>query len=205
MPVDMSHFKNILHHRILLNSVKPHKGSSRCRCCHAHLENTDHLVTCRVIRRIWIKFNRLVAATHRTSRISPALVFHAVDSEGRMLPPALSSLHLILWKFTIYNLTTNQTEGARFSPTNIWTNTIRRFETRVNALAFKVKRHAIMQSGRSEMIIKPNAENKRLRPLASLDPWGKITYHPIMQEAIKLAHPVPDSNQCASGAPGPDR
>ena len=56
----MSHFKNILHHGICLRSVRPHKGSSRCRCCGKYLENTSHLAECTVLRKVWLKFSRLV-------------------------------------------------------------------------------------------------------------------------------------------------
>ena len=77
-----SHFKNILHHRLLLRSIKPSNGSSRCRCCHRYIEDTRHLAACKVLRKVWLYFNRLVAATHRQMKLTPELVLHGIATDN---------------------------------------------------------------------------------------------------------------------------
>jgi len=194
-----SHFKNILHHRILLRSVKPHKGSSRCRCCGRGLENTAHLVTCQVLRRIWSRFNKLVQLTHRPSKLTPRLIFHAVDEEGRSLPPGLAALHLVIWKILLYHITQVDTEGVKFNASCVWNDSIRRFESRVNALAFKVTRKAVRDLGRGDKIREPDAENRRLaRPLVFLSEWGKVSRHACFESAVTDVCP----SLASAGEPG---
>ena len=110
-----SHFKNITHHRILLRSVRPHNGSALCRCCRRHTENTMHLASCKKIREVWLTFNRLVAASHRQTPLTHALIFHAQEPNGSLLPQGLSALHLITWKILIYHFTMVDTENRRFN------------------------------------------------------------------------------------------
>jgi hypothetical protein len=187
----MSHFKNILHHGICLRSVRPHEGKSSCRCCGKYIENTNHLAECSVLRKVWLRFSRLASATHGRTPLTHALIFHALDKEGRMLPPALSALHLILWKMVIFNFTTVDTDGNRFRPSKVWSDALRRYETRLSARAFKVTRNAIATMRRGERTREPDAENRRIAPLACMNEWGHVTMHEALTTAIADSRPTP--------------
>ena len=152
-----------------------------------------HLATCSVLRKVWLRFNRMVAATHRPSKLTPRLIFHAVDEEGRVLPPGLSALHLIMWKMVIYHFTMVQTEGTRFSPTNVWSSTISRLEVRISALAFKVKRKAIVALGQGNQIRDPVADSRKVAPLACFTEWGEVVTHEFIRtyRAEDDSPPVP--------------
>lgn len=144
-----------------------------------------------MLRKVWLKFSRLVSATHTRTPLTHALIFHALDKEGRMLPPALSALHLILWKMVIFNFTTVDTDGNRFRPSKVWSDALRRYETRLSARAFKVTRNAIATMRRGNKIREPDAENRRITPLACMNEWGHVTMHVALTTAIADSRPTP--------------
>jgi len=185
-----SHFKNILHHRLLLRSVKPSNGTSRCRCCHRYTEDTRHLAACKVLRQVWLHFNRLVAATHRQMKLTPELVFHGIATDNSELPPGLIALHLVLWKLVIFHFTLVETDNNKFNPDRVWGVSLRRFEVRVNALAAQVTRRAVKRRGQGHELLQPNAENRRLAPLASLDSWGRLTLSQGLTKAFADSRPT---------------
>lgn len=189
----MSHFKNILHHRILLRSVKPFEGSSRCRCCRRGTENTNHLASCPVLNKIWAKFSNLVNSTHKQTKLTPALIFLAVDETGHPLPQGLSALHLVVWKMVIFNLTLVQTENKRFVPDRVWEDALRRFETRISALAFKVTRKAISSGARAMKLMEPEAESRLVAPLACFGMWGKVIRADSYETEVKAFLPTPST------------
>ena len=117
---------------------------------------------------MWTKFQSLVVAYRGPTPLTREFIFHGVVDDCRILPPGLSALHLILWKFVIYNFTMVQLENRPFDPEATWACAIRRLEVRLNALAFKVTRNAIARSGQGEQLFAPEAEIRRIRPLAEI-------------------------------------
>ena len=151
---------------------------------------------------LWTKFNTLVASEHKPMPLSPSLIFHAIQPDNTLLPRGLIALHMILWKFTIYNLVQVDTDNIRFSTHKVWSDTIRRFETRASALAFKVKRRTTKRHGQGIEITEPDAENRMLAPLATVTPWGKLEYSPAMQKVIESIHTTSQPSGAGGGATG---
>ena len=116
-----------------------------------------------------------------------------------MLPPGLSAFHLILWKFVILHFTLVQVENRPFKPDEVWNNAIRRLEVRFNALSFKVTRKAIARCGQALKISEPEAENKKLAPLAYLGNWGKITHHDAFKSHIDKSRYKPPVSSTPGG------
>ena len=53
-------------------------------------------------------------------KLTPELIFHGITDDTTDLPPGLTALHLILWKFVIFNFTRVETENIKFSPDQVW-------------------------------------------------------------------------------------
>ena len=49
-----SWFKNILHRRLLVRTVKPHDESSTCRLCNCTYERLEHLGSCQIIHHVML-------------------------------------------------------------------------------------------------------------------------------------------------------
>ena len=143
-----------------------------------------------MLRQVWRQFSRLVAASHRQMPLSPELVLHGIEPEGSSLPPGLTALHLILWKFVILHFTLVDTENAKFIPDAVWSMALRRFEVRVNALAAKVRSQAIRRRGQGFELLSPNADNRRLAPLASLASWGNRTISAGLAKVFSDSRPA---------------
>ena len=169
---------------------------SLCFCCSPP---RSHLASCGVLMKVWKKFHVLVVALVGPTPLTEELIFHAVDTDGQILPPGLSALHLIMWKFVIYNFTMVQLENRPFNPEEVWKCAIRRFEVRLNALAFKVKQRAIRRSGQGINLMSPEAENRRMRPLASVGMWGKLYPSSELEKEFKSTRQVPTVPTAAAG------
>jgi len=141
--------------------------------------------------KVWKKFHTLVENLIGPTPLTDELIFHAVDSRAQVLPSGLSALHLIMWKFVILNFTMVQLENRPFNPEEVWHGAIRRLEVRLNALAFKVKRRAIQRSGQALQLYSPEAENRRIKPLASVGLWGKLYHSPELEKEILATRQAP--------------
>ena len=59
-----THFKNILHRRLVVRAHCPSdSGSTRCRCCGAARETQSHMVRCSVLWEVWKPLRRLASKT----------------------------------------------------------------------------------------------------------------------------------------------
>ena len=149
--------------------------------------------------KVWKKFHSLVESLIGPTPLTGELIFHAVDSRAQVLPSGLSAFHLILWKLVIYNFTMVQLENRPFSPKEVWHGAIRRLEVRLNAVAFKVKRRAIQRSGQDLQLHSPEAENRRMMPLASVGIWGKLYHSPELKKEILATRQAPPAPPAAAG------
>ena len=84
-----------------------------------------------------------------------------------------------------------QLENRPFNPEEVWHSAIRRLEVRLNALAFKVKRRAIQRSGQDLRLHSPKAENRRMKPLATVGLWGKLHHSPELEKEILATRQAP--------------
>ena len=148
-----------------------------------------HLASCKKLREVWLTFNRLVAASHRQTPLTHALIFHAQEPDGSLLPQGLSALHLITWKLLIYHLTMVDRENRRFNHKHVWDHSLRRFEVRASALAHKVYRQSVANRGKGLKLHEPDADNRKLAPLAHINEFGHITYCDSLQAEFKRTRP----------------
>jgi len=76
-------------------------------------------------------------------------------------------------------------ENRRFNHEHVWDQALRRFEVRANALAHKVHRQSIATRGRATRLHEPDADNRKLAPLAYINEFGHITYCNSLQAEFK--------------------
>ena len=77
----------------------------------------------------------------------PELTFLGITNKGEFLPESLRALHIILWKMIVIEFTrTGMEHGKTFKVKSVFPITMRRMQTRINALVFghlqKVKKAA---------------------------------------------------------------
>ena len=103
-----SHYKNILHRRLMVRSFAPKDGNNSCRCCGKTIEHIHHIASCEVIGPAFDKLFELAAiAGYRPAR-TQELILLAVDGEG-MMPGGITNLLII--SALVLTLTCFQTLG----------------------------------------------------------------------------------------------
>ena len=208
-----SWFKNVLHRRLLVRTLKPHEGSSTCRLCNCTYERLEHLGSCPIIHHVMLPFYHLTTSTIGiTDTCSPFLKLLGCtrsDNDPNILEPlpqGLFSLFLILWKFLIASYASTDTLSSTFSPNYIWRSTLKRYQERVNALHYSHQLRLFAALGKGLPPPSPNSLNKALQPLAHLDEEGSLIYHPefLSLLALHFDPPPPSDSSKRADHPTPD-
>ena len=119
-------------------------------------------------------------------------------------PGGFLAIFLIMWKMAIIEFTKVELENARFKPKQVWERTLRRLIVRVNARAFAVEQTAARLTARDDPSTKPpNALNKRLYPIATVDHWGRITWSKSMIKLFTDMKLIKPRTECPSGPSPP--
>jgi hypothetical protein len=118
-----SWFKNILHRRLCVRSLKPHDHSTKCRLCNITFESILHLAACPILHSTFSTFLELVNSTTALDVYSSPLLKllgcypdKLEPTVTHALPKGLYSLFLMMWKFMILSFTQVDTDGQRYIP-----------------------------------------------------------------------------------------
>ena len=91
------------------------------------------------------------------------------------IPQALSDLHLIIWKFILINFTQVDLSNIKFNIESTFTGALRRYVSKVNALAERLRLRAARCEAREEQL-RTKADNEILFPLARIENNGDIVW-----------------------------
>ena len=104
---------------------------------------------------------------------------------GRILPGALFSLYVMVWKFTVIQMVRVDTERAKFKPGQIWSAALRRLDNKINAYAHAAKRKQVRAIGLGRNAPPRHAFNPALAPLAELDPEFDLARNTEYSKALR--------------------
>ena len=186
-----SWFKNILHRRMAVRSIRPHESSTKCRLCDSAIETILHFAGCPCLQSTFYTLVELTnstlgAALIKSHELTILGLIEAPNQPLRTLPPALYSLFLILWKFVILSLTELSTEGFPYNESKVWRLTISRFIERSSALAHSFQLRCLAALGRGEPEPDPRRFNLALHPLAQISSRS-LSLHPSLK-SLAVAH-----------------
>ena len=104
------------------------------------------------------------------------------------LPPALSALRIIVWKFIVISLTRIELHGERWNSKAIWAQALHRTRTRLLAHSEGARRWAVARRAKGDTVPKGVLErwNRQVYPLAMYDEEGSLTW--------KVSLSLPDSH-----------
>ena len=108
-----SHFKNILHRQFYTNDRNPTATLPSCRLCFRHRETVQHFGECGALKPV---FSLLRAFDEGIAWNDLRLNLMGITSQGGVVPPGLSMLHFVAWKFIILALTLKGVENRPFDP-----------------------------------------------------------------------------------------
>ena len=65
--------------------------------------------------------------------MTPSFIYLGLTTDHQVLPPGLSALHTMVWKFLLIDFVKVDTEKASFKPENIWKAAVLRLNRKVEA------------------------------------------------------------------------
>ena len=117
------------------HEASPEDESDACRLCLMTQERFSHLAECYSIQQV---FSHLVAFIHDIApgirvAMTPSFIYLGLTTDHQVLPPGLSALHTMVWKFLLIDFVKVDTEKASFKPENIWKAAVLRLHKKVEA------------------------------------------------------------------------
>ena len=97
-----SHFKLILHRHLWTNPHNPNAPSEKCRLCGLCRESVQHLGGCVTLKPIYEEL-RLIDGGDRWD--DPTLNLLGQFKNKKTIPPGVSLVHFIVWKFILIHMT----------------------------------------------------------------------------------------------------
>ena len=185
-----SHFKNILHRAMWVKGHDP-APISGCRVCKLVRENIQHFVSCEKISVIFTQWKKLqeenVIAAHlelKTLGDRERFYLFALTPNGARIAQGWLNLHLILWKYLIFQLVQVETEDARFSPSAVWQAAWSRFEKRAKAKSEAAYSAILLADSRGVPPPDMTKRAKAMEPIATFDPLGRLVWNADIKQAI---------------------
>ena len=176
-----SHFKLILHRALLTNPHNPHADSHNCRLCGSTRESILHLGTCSWLKPVYEVMRKF---DNGTQWDDARLNLFGVNEMKGILPEGASTLHFILWKHILIQMTLCSIKNITPNVQHIIDYAILRLEKRVSALQFEITCALCKAESRSTP---PNLKSarRRLKGIGDVLDSGTVVLHP---ELVSLIH-----------------
>jgi len=189
----MSHFKNVLHRGMRVRSHSSDAQAHGCRCCKHARENITHFASCVATGKIFLDLADLVGVPIRqfSENDRNRFALFALTPDGKQLPEGWINLHLLLWRYVIYQLVLVDTEDAKFESHAVWQAAWSKFESR--ALAKKESVRTDLLRAESRGLEPPDLTGRSacMTPLASLDETGELVWDEKLKEQVSKLTTAP--------------
>ena len=164
-----SHYKCILHRCFKTRAIDPTAADPTCRVCGLERESIAHWGKCIGLRPI---FEALRAIDGGDSWDQAPLNLLGVTSQGGVIPPGISVIHMCVWKELIIELM-----NATFNPTAVLRRGVARVNDRLDAYTRGKhnERLTLLAKGKEPT---PISIHKKLDGITYIDPDGDVMMRP---------------------------
>jgi len=130
VPTDFgSHYKVILHRRMLTNPHNPNATTSSCRLCGAARESIAHWGECTVLKPIFVVMRKFDKGERWDMQVLNLLGQYP---NLKVVDPGVSLIHFIIWKFIIISLTQMALKNSPFVASTVLELAKRRIKRRID-------------------------------------------------------------------------
>ena len=116
----------------------------------------------------------------KTTTIREAWALFALPPGEERPELGIVSLHLVIWKYIVYNLTLAETEGKAFETRHVWRAAWKCFKSKVDAKSIVLRRMVQRSESRGENVPDLTKYNRLTEPFALFDEGG----HAVFDKAI---------------------
>ena len=107
-----------------------------------------------------------------------------ITPNGALIAEGWINLHLLLWKYVIYQLVIVETEDASFEHHAIWNAAWSQFQYRAKAKQESIKSELIRHDSRGNDVPDMTRRGKCMEPIGSAEANGKIVYDEVIVQSI---------------------
>ena len=151
--------------------------------CSGASDRFSHWGRCGVLNTLFTRLSSFADAFGIEVAVNERLIYLGLlDDEP--LPPLLSALHIIMWKFIVIAMVGVDTEGIDFDETKVWTAALRRLDTRLVAYDEMVRLRALRRIEQGVMQVEVSAFDKAVGPLSGYDDEGRPLDRPQLRAAL---------------------
>ena len=166
-----SHYKNVLHRKMVTNSRNSAADTSLCRMCGEADESIKHIAECTCLEGV---FTRLRDIDGGTDWNDSKLNLLGVYENGAVVSKGVSMVHFVVWKFIIIQLTDNSFNGTPIRGDVILDMAQRRIHTRIGKAIQEVRECLRRAEAKGEE--KPRLDHVRswLKGIGTIDAEGNV-------------------------------
>ena len=148
-----------------------------CRVCGMWPERQSHLPQCAKFLEVFQRFHNLAASCIKMGDLDEPLMMLGWMGSA-YLPPALSAIHIILWKFIMITFTRIEIHGEKWDTEAIWAQTLHRARTRFIAHAEGARRWSVARWAKGDTIPVGviTRWNRQVEPVAYYDDEGNFKW-----------------------------
>ena len=169
-----SHFKLVLHRAMLTNPHNPQANSHMCRLCGQERESLLHLGTCTWLKPVYEVMRKFDDGPRWDDA---RLNLLGVNDMKGIPPEGTSTLHFMLWKHILLQMTMFSLKGIPPDQQQIIDKAVLRLEKRISALEYDITcMYCKSESRDTPPNLKP--ATRRLKGIGEVLDTGKIKLHP---------------------------
>ena len=178
-----SHFKLVLHRAMLTNPHNPHAVTHKCRLCGKARESILHLGTCTWLKPVYEVMRKFDGGTRWDDA---RLNLLGVNDMKGIPPEGTSTLHFMLWKHILLQMTMWSLKGIPPNVQQIIDRAALRLEKRVFSLEYEITCVYCKAESRSTP---PNLRpaRRRLKGIGEVLDSGKVELHPELTAILHNA------------------
>ena len=187
-PRDFKSYHRLLCRRLVLRNTFPSE-CKLCRACGLWHERLSHLPKCPNLLALFGNFHALVSKCMQIGPLNEPLIMLGWMGSS-YLPPALSALRIIIWKFIVITLTRIELQGERWNTKAIWAQALQRTHTRLLAHSEGARRWAVARWAKGDTVPEGVLArwNRQVYPLAIYDEAGRLTWKVSLTQPDSHAH-----------------
>ena len=174
-PRDFKSAFRIAHRSLFLRAFNPNAPSQVCRLCCVECEHFSHLARCEHITHTFDLFIKFAQNYDSTLQNSEMLIYLGMRDGATPLKGAISALRIIVWKFALIAFVRVDTDGVKYSATDVWRAALRRFASRIDRYDIYVARLTRRNKGFGN----PPRVEYHTRILAPLEGYDPLTGSPV--------------------------
>jgi len=177
----MPHFKLIMHRALFTNPHNPQAGTDMCRLCGVERESIAHFGKCTCLKPIFEQLRRVDGGVSWDDQV---LNLFGHNSFKGIVPPGISMIHFIVWKFILISMTQLSLENKPFVPAEVLKKAKARIKRKIEVARYNLEVLHVRARARGQDLKAPQYR-KWTRGIGEIEDNKIVLYDSIVEWIIE--------------------